>query len=58
METRKMETKKMETKKIESNKTETKKTEAKKSSLCPNFKKCGGCQYLDMPYEKQLDKKQ
>ena len=58
METRKMETKKMETKKIESKKTEAKKTEAKKSSLCPNFKKCGGCQYLDMPYEKQLDKKQ
>lgn len=25
---------------------------------CPNFKKCGGCQYLDMPYEKQLEKKQ
>ena len=27
-------------------------------SLCPHFKKCGGCQYLDMPYEKQLEKKQ
>ena len=25
---------------------------------CPNFKKCGGCQYLDMPYEKQLEIKQ
>lgn len=25
---------------------------------CPNFKKCGGCQYLDLPYEKQLEKKQ
>ncbi len=25
---------------------------------CPNFKKCGGCQYLDVPYEKQLEKKQ
>ena len=24
---------------------------------CPNFKKCGGCQYLDMPYEEQLKKK-
>ena len=21
---------------------------------CPHFKKCGGCMYLDMPYEKQL----
>ena len=28
------------------------KTERKKS-LCPHFKTCGGCQYLDMPYEKQ-----
>lgn len=25
---------------------------------CPNFKKCGGCQYLDIPYEEQLKKKQ
>lgn len=25
---------------------------------CPNFRKCGGCQYLDLPYEKQLAKKQ
>ncbi len=24
---------------------------------CPNFKKCGGCQYLDLPYDKQLEKK-
>lgn len=24
---------------------------------CPNFKRCGGCQYLDLPYEKQLEKK-
>ncbi len=25
---------------------------------CPNFKKCGGCQYLNLTYEKQLEKKQ
>lgn len=25
---------------------------------CPNFKKCGGCQYLDIPYKEQLIKKQ
>lgn len=24
---------------------------------CPNFGKCGGCQYLDMPYPKQLERK-
>jgi len=30
---------------------------AKKNSLCPHFKSCGGCQYLDMPYEKQLEHK-
>jgi len=29
----------------------------KKNSLCPHFKSCGGCQYLDMPYEKQLEHK-
>lgn len=30
----------------------------KSSSLCPVFQRCGGCQYLDMPYEKQLEHKQ
>ena len=29
----------------------------RKQSLCPHFKTCGGCQYLDMPYEKQLEHK-
>ena len=28
-----------------------------KMNQCPNFKKCGGCQYLDLPYEEQLKKK-
>ncbi len=28
------------------------------SSRCPASKKCGGCQYVDLPYEKQLEKKQ
>lgn len=32
--------------------------EIKFMNQCPNFKKCGGCQYLDVPYEKQLEKKQ
>ena len=27
-----------------------------KMNQCPNFKKCGGCQYLDLPYEEQLKK--
>lgn len=30
----------------------------KKKSLCPVSKPCGGCQLIDMPYEKQLEKKQ
>lgn len=30
----------------------------RKKSRCPVFKQCGGCQYLDMPYEEQLKKKQ
>ena len=25
---------------------------------CPYMKKCGGCQYIDVPYEKQLEDKQ
>ena len=30
----------------------------KRASRCPVFRKCGGCQLLDMPYEKQLELKQ
>lgn len=30
----------------------------KKEGKCPVSKKCGGCQYIDMPYEEQLKKKQ
>lgn len=33
-------------------------TGGKVKSACPVFKQCGGCQLLDMPYEKQLMKKQ
>ncbi len=29
-----------------------------KNSLCPVAHRCGGCQYLDLPYEKQLQMKQ
>ena len=41
-------------------KCEPKKVTSKKNekSLCPVHGKCGGCQLLDMPYEKQLKKKQ
>ncbi len=31
---------------------------SKKNSLCPVSSKCGGCQYIDLPYEKQLSMKQ
>ena len=30
----------------------------RKNSLCPVSHRCGGCQYLDIPYEEQLKKKQ
>lgn len=30
----------------------------KDKNLCPVSKKCGGCQFLDVPYEKQLQAKQ
>jgi len=32
--------------------------ERKSSSKCPVSRDCGGCQLLDMPYEKQLEQKQ
>lgn len=32
--------------------------EKKQQSLCSVFKKCGGCQYIDTPYQEQLKKKQ
>ena len=28
------------------------------NSLCPVSRRCGGCQFLDIPYEKQLQHKQ
>ena len=28
------------------------------SKKCPYEKKCGGCQYIDLPYEEKLKKKQ
>lgn len=37
---------------------ENTKMEIKSEKTCPHFKKCGGCQYLNMSYEKQLAKKQ
>lgn len=30
----------------------------RKRSLCPVTKKCGGCQFVDMPYQEQLKRKQ
>ena len=30
----------------------------KNTALCPVFRKCGGCQYIDMPYREQLKRKQ
>lgn len=34
------------------------KKESKKHSLCPVSARCGGCQYIDMPYQEQLKLKQ
>ncbi len=33
-------------------------TKSETKSVCPYAKKCGGCQYIDMPYEEQLERKQ
>lgn len=35
----------------------TKRVQNKKKAACPVFKTCGGCQLLDVPYEKQIKKK-
>ncbi|MGN0435616.1 MAG: 23S rRNA (uracil(1939)-C(5))-methyltransferase RlmD [Wujia sp.] len=43
----------MERKKVEKSKSE----KGKSGSICPSFGKCGGCQYIDMDYREQLDKK-
>ena len=32
--------------------------EKQKKSLCPVSEKCGGCQFVDMPYKAQLKRKQ
>lgn len=32
--------------------------ETKKKSICPFSGKCGGCQWIDIPYEEQLQRKQ
>ena len=37
---------------------EMKKSVQKQKSVCPVFEKCGGCQLLDVPYEKQVKKKE
>lgn len=37
---------------------EKKKKQKKKATACPYMEKCGGCQYIDVPYEKQLTDKQ
>ena len=34
------------------------KRDEKGKKPCPAFGRCGGCQYLDIPYEKQLREKQ
>ncbi|MBO4680119.1 MAG: 23S rRNA (uracil(1939)-C(5))-methyltransferase RlmD, partial [Lachnospiraceae bacterium] len=31
---------------------------AETKKLCPVFKKCGGCKYIDIPYEEELKKKE
>ena len=43
----------------EAGKQDTKKQEQKRQEqACPVFKKCGGCRYLDLSYEKQVKKKE
>ena len=36
----------------------TEKNRSGEKAVCPQAKKCGGCQYIGVPYEEQLRKKQ
>ena len=64
MKVKKKKNDKYNTKKRENLKTTKSKKEKpqhlseKKKSLCPVSKKCGGCQLLNIPYQKQLQNKQ
>ena len=64
MEVKNQKNDKYNTKKRENLKTTKSKKEKpqhlseKKKSLCPVSKKCGGCQLLNIPYQKQLQNKQ
>ena len=56
---KKAEIKKKEAKKIEIKKPEKKQmVNSKADGACPYAKKCGGCDYQGVPYEKQLKEKQ
>ena len=37
-----------------SSNSKTKNTSTKKNKRCPYSNKCGGCQYVEMPYKKQF----
>ena len=43
---------------FENKKVQKEDIQKKTKSRCPYSKKCGGCQFVDIPYEKQLKKKQ
>ena len=45
---------------LEDKKTGNKKTESKETenSICPVSKKCGGCKWINKPYEEQLKMKE
>lgn len=55
---KKTDIKKADIKKTDTKKADPKKSTGRQSSLCPVSKKCGGCQMIDIPYEKQLQTKQ
>lgn len=42
---------------MQENRNQEKKDRKNQEHACPVFKKCGGCQYLDLSYEKQVRKK-
>ncbi len=54
---KRVDAKKADFRKTDAKKTEAKQAEDKKASRCPYSKKCGACQMIDTPYEKQLRQK-
>ena len=53
-----VEIRKTDKRNMEKKNADKKNADKKNKTRCPVSKKCGGCQYIDMPYQEQLAGKQ